>query len=98
MVIYIFDMNIEQLRSMKVEELQSCLCLRGLCVTGKKDEMVARAFAAIEHDMPLLQTAEEGKIDIEGEYHHKLAVLDEILPDPLRLKEGWLSEEESVMY
>ena len=91
-------MDIEQLKSMKVEGLQSFLRLRGLRVTGKKDELVARAFVAIENDMPILQTAEEAKIEIEGEYHDKMKVLDETLPDPLHLKEGWLSEEESVKY
>ena len=69
-----------------------------MLVTGKKDELVARAFVTIENDVPILQTAEETKIEIEGVYDHKLKVLDEILPDPLRLKEGWLSEEESVKY
>ena len=47
---------------------------------------------------PFLHRAEEVKIEIEGVYDHKLKVLDEILPDPLHLKEGWLSEMESVKY
>ena len=48
--------------------------------------------------MPILQTAEEAKSEIEGMNDHKQKVLDEISPDPLHLKEGWLSEEESVKY
>ena len=96
-VTYISDVDIEQRKSMKVEELQSFLRLRRLRATGKKDELVATAFVAIENDVPILQTAEEAKIEIEGEYHHKLKVLDELLPDPLHLKEGSLSEEESVI-
>ena len=91
-------MDTGQLKSMKVEELPSFLRLRGLHVTGKKDELVATAFVAIENDMPILLTGDEAKIEIEGEYHHKQKVLDEILPDPLHMKEGWLSEEESVKY
>jgi len=49
---------------------------------------VARAFVAIENDLPILRTAEEANIEIDGEYHDKLKLLDEILPDPLHLKEG----------
>ena len=57
-----------------------------------------KAFVTIEKDVPILQTAEEAKIEREGVHDHKLKVLDEMLPDPLRLKEGWISEEESVKY
>ena len=67
-------------------------------VAGKKDALVARAFVTIENDVPIPQTAEETKIESEGVYDHKLKALDEILPDPLHLKEGLLSEEESVKY
>ena len=35
-VMYIVDMDIEQFKLMKVEELQSCLRLRRLRVTGKE--------------------------------------------------------------
>ena len=48
--------------------------------------------------MPILQTAEEAKIEVEVVCDHKLKVLDEILPDPVHFKGGWLSEEESVKY
>ena len=89
-------MGVEQLRSMKVEELKSFLRLRGLRVAGKKNELVARAFVALENDVPIVQTAEEAKLELEREYKLKLNTLDEILPDPFSLKEGWLAEEESV--
>ena len=48
---------------------------------------MARAFVAIENDLPILRTAEEANIETDGEYHDKLKHL-----------EGWLSEEESVKY
>ena len=59
---------------------------------------MARASVIIENDVPILQTAEEAKIELEGVYDHKLKVLDEMLSYPLRLKERWLSKEESVKY
>ena len=61
-------MDIGQLKSMKVEELQSFLHLRGLRVKGNKDELVARAFVAIENDLPILLTADEAKSELKGEY------------------------------
>ena len=60
-------MDVEQLKSMKVEELKSFLRLRGLHVAGKKNELVARAFVALENDVPIVQTAEEAKLELERE-------------------------------
>ena len=54
-------MDIDQFKSMKVEELKSFLRRRGLRLTGKKDVLVARAFVAIENNIPIDQTAEKEK-------------------------------------
>ena len=72
-------MDIEQLRSMKVEELKSFLRRRGLRLTGKKDVLVARAFVAIENNIPIVQTAEEAKVELDKEYQMKLQVLGEVI-------------------
>ena len=89
-------MDIDQLKSMKVEELKSFLRRRGLRLTGKKDVLVARAFVAIENNIPIVQTAEEAKVELDKEYQMKLQVLGEVIPDPFILREGWLSEQESI--
>ena len=44
---------------MKVDELKMYLRLRGLKVIGKKAELVARVFGAIENHVPVKKTAEE---------------------------------------
>ena len=51
--------DFELLSAMKVEELKAFLRLRGLKVTGRKEELVARVFVAVENNVPILRTAEE---------------------------------------
>ena len=52
-------MNYEMISKMKVEELKMFLRLCGLTVTGKKEELVARVFVAVENNVPLVKTAVE---------------------------------------
>ena len=67
-------MDYESLSKMRVEELKGFLRLRGMKVTGKKCELVARAFSAVENNVPVLQTAEEIEGEIENEYKEKLKI------------------------
>ena len=41
---------------MKVEELKNFLRLHGLKVSGRKEELVARVFVAIENNVQIVQT------------------------------------------
>ena len=41
-------MDLKMISTMKVEELKDFLRLRGLKVTGKKNELIARVFVALE--------------------------------------------------
>ena len=84
---------------MKVEELKSYLRLRGLKTSGKKEELVARVFVAIENDVPLVKTAEEVEREVAFDYHQKLNLEAEgIIPEPFRLDSGWLSEEVGIKH
>ena len=91
-------MDLGRIRGMKVDELKSFLRLCGLKVTGVKDELVARAFVAIENNLPILRTAEEVQADIAKEYQSKLIVGDISLPDPSAVVEGWLNETYGVKF
>ena len=44
---------------MKVDKLKVFLRQRGLKTTGKKEELVARIFCALENNVPLLKSAIE---------------------------------------
>ena len=46
-------MDYDKINKMKVGELKDFLRLRALKVTGKKTELVARAFAAVEFNIPI---------------------------------------------
>ena len=50
-------MNLKMLSGMKVGELKDFLRLRGLKLSGNKDELVARVFVAIENGVQILKTA-----------------------------------------
>lgn len=90
--------GLTRISGLKVEELKNFLRLRGLKVTGKKEELVARVFVAVENDVPLLKTAEEVEQEIAKEYETKLFVQGKRIPDPLRHSGLWLNEEEGVKY
>ena len=71
-------------------------------VSGKKEELVARAFVAIENNVEVVQTAEEVEAALGKQYSRKLNifVLDDlgnhVILDPLKLDEGWICEKEGV--
>ena len=48
--------------------------LRGLKTAGKKEEIVAGVYVAIENDVPLIKTAEEVEREIVSDYKVKLEV------------------------
>ena len=57
-------MDHDYISSMKVEELKTYLEQRGLKITGRKVELVARVFCAHENNVELVKTA----VEIEGIY------------------------------
>ena len=91
-------MDYDTLSYMKVEELKSFLRLRGLKVAGQKQELVARAFSAVENDVKPLKTAEEVEQQIIAEYKDKLKLEDITLPDPFKIPHGCLDEENGTPY
>ena len=65
-------------------------------MTGKKDVLVARAFVVIENNIPIVQTAEEAKVELDKEYQMKLQVLGEVMPDPFISRDRRLSEQDCI--
>ena len=88
-------MDLEIISSMKVDELKNFLRLRGLRVTGRKNELVARVFVALENNVPIVKTAVEAEKELSVCYRDKLKLEDSsFLPDPFKVENGWLKEEE----
>ena len=65
-------MDLKMLSGMKVGELKDFLRLRGLKLSGNKEELVARVFVAIENGVQVVKTAEEVQLEIANEYRAKL--------------------------
>ena len=83
---------------MKVEELKKYLRLRGLRVSGRKAELVARVFAAYENNVRPIKTATEVETELHDEYHRKLVIEGKSMPDPHHLDDGWLSEDDGLVH
>ena len=84
--------------TMSVKELTSFLRLRGLKVSGRKKELVARTWCAIEQGVPIQMTAEEVEVEIKKEYGNKLVIDGTTLKSPFDTKEGWLEEADGIIY
>lgn len=91
-------MDFDMFKNMRAKELKNYLCLRGLKVTGKKDILVARSFAAFENNVAVVKTAEEVEIELKQEYENKLKLKELQLRDPFKLTTGWKNEEEGMSW
>ena len=82
---------------MNVDELKTFLKLRGLKLSGKKEELVARVFIAIENGVKQIKTAVEIEGELKNEYQKKLKFDDRLIPDPFKIPHGWMEEEEGMI-
>ena len=71
--------------------------MRGFNVSGRKEELVARVFAASENKVQPIKTAQEIEVEFENEYGNKFIPEDYVVPDPF-LPDNWLSEEEGICF
>ncbi|KXJ06371.1 hypothetical protein AC249_AIPGENE12226 [Exaiptasia diaphana] len=79
----------EDFLDLSVGTLRDYLNLRGLQVTGRKVELVARAFSACEMNLPIKLTHEQHNNKLKAEYNNRLAKCD--LADPNSETE-WLDD------
>ena len=64
------------IEKLNMEELKNYLKIRGLKLTGRKKELVARVFNAQENDVKPVKTAVEVEAVLKNEYSKKLVVDD----------------------
>ena len=74
-------MNLDRFSQMK--ELKSFLSLRGLKITRRKQELVARALNTYENNAPIEETAEKAEANIAAQNNLKLSIHDAVIPDAL---------------
>ena len=86
------------IEKLNMEELKNYLKIRGLKVTGRKKELVARVFNAQENDVKPVKSAVEVEALLKNEYSKKLVVDDKKIPDPFKISHGWQTEEEGMVF
>lgn len=77
----------------KVNALKTYLRKRGLKVTGRKEELLARVFIAVEQNVPEYLEAADIVLQTKLEQRSLLTTAAEgDLPDPSTIKDGWIGE------
>ena len=90
------QLSLDEIKMWNVDALKAFCCQRNLKVSGRKTELVARVFAALEMNVKIEPTAEARYRDIQKEKSKLLQSPDGKLPDPEDLKDDWLSELEGM--
>ena len=63
----------EDFLDLSIKDLTNYLSVRGLNTSGRKVELVARAFAAFELKMKIIASSEEQKLKLESDYLEMLS-------------------------
>ena len=88
-------MDYDLISKISLEELKNYLRICGLEVNGRKNELVARVFAAKENGVKLIKTAVEVEANFKTEYLAKLKFGASNIPDPFKISHGWMIEDEN---
>ena len=84
----------EHFLHLTVTSLQDYLSLRGLSKSGKKEELVARAFGAYELNVPIKFPQEMISSELNKEYTRRLAIHN--TPDPKEVfADHWIDDVSS---
>ena len=83
---------------MHVNELENCLKVSGLKISGNKNKLVARLFCTMENKVMPVNTSVEVEEDLKKEYEKKLWVDDRLIPVPFKIPHGWLEEVERMAF
>ena len=90
--------NYEDFLNLSVKQLINFLTVLGLSTTGRKIELVARAFTAMELNIEIIETAEEQEKNLKQSYADKLKALDLIDPNsvPMEIRKDLVAEWPSI--
>ena len=76
----------EDFLDMQIKDLQDYLAVRGLNISGRKTELVARPLAVFELKIEIKSTSEDQRKRLETEYLQNIKELS--LPDPNTIEEN----------
>ena len=89
-------MDYDLVAKMQVNELKNYLKVRGMKISGKKNELFACVFSAMKNNVMPMKTAVKLEEDWKKEYEKKLKVDDRRIPDRFKILHGWLKEDEGM--
>ena len=81
---------------MSLEKLKNYLRIRGLNFNGRKNELVARVFAASKNGVKPIKIAVEVETDLKNEYLAQLKIDNRNIPDPSKIPHGWMNKYEGM--
>lgn len=80
--------KLEDFMALGMYTLVDFLAVRGLNTSEKKVELVARAFSAVELNLPIVQSSEEQQAKINGEYECRLKTFEICDPFTIEVSKG----------
>ena len=91
-------MDYDLISKMSLEELKNYIRIRDLKFNGRKNDLVARLFAAGENGVKPIKTAVEVEADLKTVYLAKLKIDDRNILDPFKIPHGWMNEDEGMKF
>ena len=79
------QLSLDEINTWRMDVLKHFLKKRGLKVSGRKEELVARVFAAAEQNMPVCLDAAFQVAQTQRERECLLKTPEGVLPDPSEL-------------
>ena len=76
------QLSFDEINTWRMDALKHFHKKRGLKVSGRKEELVARVFAAAEQDMPVCLDAASRVAQTQRERESLLKTPEGVLPDP----------------
>ena len=91
-------MDYDLISKISLEEPKNYLRNRNLKFNGRKNQLVARVFAASEDGVKSIKTTVEVEADLKTEYLAKLKIDDRNIPHPFKIPHGWMNEDKGMKF
>ena len=91
-------MDYDLISKISLEEPKNYLRNRNLKFNGRKNQLVARVFAASENGVKSIKTTVEVEADLKTEYLAKLKIDDRNIPHPFKIPHGWMNEDKGMKF
>ena len=91
-------MDHDLISKISLEEPKNYLRNRNLKFNGRKNQLVARVFAASEDGVKSIKTTVEVAADLKTEYLAKLKIDNRNIPHPFKIPHGWMNEDKGMKF